>query len=74
MLTLMSNRGQGFMAPLWVHANFAHLAVAAVIFSFIVSLAVYVCSFIGRPRLLALGGNTGNPIYDVHYSLVSFFL
>ncbi|KAL0078847.1 ergosterol biosynthesis ERG4/ERG24 [Phycomyces blakesleeanus] len=62
-MTLMSVRGQGLKLPLWVHANFAHIAVASVIFSFIVSIGVYVYSFFGK-RLLSLGGNTGNHIYD----------
>lgn len=64
MITMMSNKGQGFRAPLWVYDNYAHIATSAVIVAFVVSLAVYIGSFIGGPRLLALGGNTGNPIYD----------
>ncbi|KAI9021757.1 ergosterol biosynthesis ERG4/ERG24 [Phycomyces nitens] len=62
-MTLMSVRGQGLRMPLWVYENFAHIAVASVIFSFIVSIAVYISSFYGN-RLLSLGGNTGNHIYD----------
>ncbi|KAL1935543.1 hypothetical protein VTP01DRAFT_4683 [Rhizomucor pusillus] len=64
MITMISNKGQGFRAPLWVYDNYAHIATSAVIVAFVVSLAVYIGSFIGGPRLLALGGNTGNPIYD----------
>lgn len=62
----MSNKGQGFRAPLWVYDNYAHIAASTIIVAFLVSLAVYIGSFVGGPRLLALGGNTGNPIYDVN--------
>ncbi|KAI8390807.1 ergosterol biosynthesis ERG4/ERG24 [Radiomyces spectabilis] len=63
-MLIMSNRGHGWSMPLWVQANFAQLAVASVIFSFFISITMYICSFLGAPRLLALGGNTGNMIYD----------
>lgn len=71
MLTMMSTKGQGLRTPLWVHENFAHIAVATLIVSFLVSIGVYIKSFYGGPKLLALGGNTGNPIYDVSPSFFS---
>ncbi|KAI9497841.1 ergosterol biosynthesis ERG4/ERG24 [Zychaea mexicana] len=64
MISMLSHKSQGLYAPLWVYHNFPHLAVASLIVAFAVSIGVYVASFIGKPRLLALGGNTGNPIYD----------
>ncbi|KAI9322087.1 ergosterol biosynthesis ERG4/ERG24 [Dichotomocladium elegans] len=64
MIGMMANRGQGYRMPMWVYNNFADLAVASVIFAFLVSIGVYVGSFNDKRRLLSLGGNTGNPIYD----------
>ncbi|KAI7853410.1 ergosterol biosynthesis ERG4/ERG24 [Circinella umbellata] len=64
MISMISHRSQGLRTPVWVYDNFGHLAVASIIIAFVVSIFVYVKSFIGEPRLLALGGNTGNPIYD----------
>ncbi|KAI8145799.1 ergosterol biosynthesis ERG4/ERG24 [Fennellomyces sp. T-0311] len=64
LVTMMSNRGQGYRTPLYVYDHFGDLAVASLIMAFAVSIAVYVTSFVGKPRLLALGGNTGNAIYD----------
>ncbi|KAG0175780.1 hypothetical protein DFQ29_007041 [Apophysomyces sp. BC1021] len=66
MMTMgfMSCRGQGLRLPLWVHANFAHLAAASVVASFVISLGAYIASFVGKQRLLTLQGNTGNPAHD----------
>lgn len=72
MVSMMANRGLGYRTPLYVHDNFAHLAVASIITAFVVSIGVYIKSFVGKPRLLALGGNTGNTIYDV--SILGLFL
>lgn len=48
----------------YVYDHYIGLAFASIIFSYLVSIAVYAASF--KPgKLLALGGNTGNPIYDV---------
>lgn len=48
----------------YVYDHYTGLAFASIIFSYAVSLFVYIGSF--KPgKLLALGGNTGNPIYDV---------
>lgn len=65
MVSMMANRGLGYRTPLYVFDNFEHLAVASIIIAFAVSIGVYIKSFTGNPRLLALGGNTGNAIYDV---------
>ncbi|XP_077361323.1 delta(14)-sterol reductase TM7SF2 isoform X3 [Festucalex cinctus] len=40
------------------------LAACATGASFVLSLYLYVCSFWAPPHALALGGNTGNPLYD----------
>ncbi|KAI9274419.1 ergosterol biosynthesis ERG4/ERG24 [Phascolomyces articulosus] len=64
MISMISHRSQGLATPIWVYDNFGHLAVATVIIAYVVSIAVYIKSFIGGPRLLALGGNTGNILYD----------
>ena len=68
----MGNKGLGYRTPLYVYDNFAHFAVASIIIAFAVSIGVYIKSFTGKPRLLALGGNTGNTIYDVSITLHSF--
>lgn len=62
-LTFMSLRGQGLFMFLWVRDNFADIALFSILCSFVVSFFVYLNSFIGN-KMLALGGNTGNPIYD----------
>ncbi|RCI07221.1 hypothetical protein CU098_013953 [Rhizopus stolonifer] len=63
MIAVMALRGQGWALFLWTRAHFADIALVSVVFSFLVSIAVYVSSFYGH-KMLALGGNTGNPIYD----------
>ncbi|KAI8147973.1 ergosterol biosynthesis ERG4/ERG24 [Fennellomyces sp. T-0311] len=54
----------GSLEPLlFVYDHWIGLVVASIIFSYLISLYVYIKSF--KPdALLALGGNTGNPIYD----------
>lgn len=64
LITVMALRGQGLSIFVWIKVHFADMALFSIIFSFIVSFFVYFRSFIGN-KLLALGGNTGNPIYDV---------
>ena len=53
----------------WVHGNFLALLTAGVAFAYAMSLALYLNSFgkgaeKGGKKLLAKGGDTGNPIYD----------
>ncbi|KAI8988217.1 ergosterol biosynthesis ERG4/ERG24 [Mycotypha africana] len=47
----------------YAYDHYIGLAFASIVFSYAISLAVYLGSF-GRDKLLALGGNSGNPIYD----------
>lgn len=54
----------GLAFPIWVADNFGHLAVASLLVAYLVSISVFVSSFYGQ-KLLALGGNTGNKLYDV---------
>lgn len=63
-LSFMALRGQGWVLFLWVKAHFADIALFSIVVSFLVSIWVYLSSFVGD-KMLALGGNTGNPIYDV---------
>lgn len=73
-------KNTGLKPLLYVYDHYVGLAFASIIFSYIVSFAVYFASF-KRGKLLALGGNTGNAIYDVRYktcqiqspSLIFFF-
>eukprot|EP01012_Entosiphon_sulcatum_P034276 TRINITY_DN4344_c0_g1_i1.p1 TRINITY_DN4344_c0_g1~~TRINITY_DN4344_c0_g1_i1.p1 ORF type:complete len:435 (-),score=53.89 TRINITY_DN4344_c0_g1_i1:382-1686(-) len=46
-----------------IHDLYLPLAAASVAFSFLLSTFLYVSSFIGQ-RVLAVGGNTGNVVYD----------
>lgn len=48
----------------FAYDHYVGLAFASIIFSYAISLGCYLGSF-GEGKLLALGGNTGNPIYDV---------
>jgi hypothetical protein len=66
LITVMSLRGQGFGLFVWIKSHFADMALFSIVFAFFVSFFVYFRSFIGN-KMLALGGNTGNPIYDVSY-------
>ncbi|KAI7905251.1 ergosterol biosynthesis ERG4/ERG24 [Cokeromyces recurvatus] len=63
MIAIMALRGQGWFLFLWVKSHFADIALFSVVFSLLVSICVYISSFFGH-KMLALGGNTGNPIYD----------
>ncbi|CEG81352.1 hypothetical protein RMATCC62417_15567 [Rhizopus microsporus] len=47
----------------YVYDHFASFTLGSILFSYLISLYVYLGSF-GSNKLLALGGNTGNPIYD----------
>jgi hypothetical protein len=66
MMTVMGLRGQGTAIFTWVKQHFSDMVLFGVVFSFIVSFGVYAFSFVGN-KMLALGGNTGNPIYDVSF-------
>ncbi|KAG1462183.1 hypothetical protein G6F46_003690 [Rhizopus delemar] len=63
LLTVMALRGQGWAIFSWTRTHVGDIALVSIVFSFIISLVVYIKSFFGEP-LLSLGGNTGNPIYD----------
>lgn len=59
-------KGPGIAPALWVYEHWVGINVAAILVAFAVSIWVYLNSF--EPgALLALGGNTGNTIYDVSY-------
>ncbi|ORZ09233.1 ergosterol biosynthesis ERG4/ERG24 [Absidia repens] len=62
-MILMTSKSQGLYFPIWVADNFRHFAVASLFIAFLVSIIAYLSSFRGQ-KLLALGGNTGNTIYD----------
>lgn len=47
----------------FVYDNYIAMATASIFFSFLIAFCMYTHSFYGK-RLLALGGNSGNPIYD----------
>ncbi|KAL0095569.1 lamin-B receptor-like protein [Phycomyces blakesleeanus] len=53
----------GLKPLLFVHDHWVGLVVSSIIFSYLVSIFVYFKSF-KKGALLALGGNTGNFIYD----------
>ncbi|KAI8889442.1 ERG4/ERG24 ergosterol biosynthesis protein [Backusella circina FSU 941] len=63
MMTVMALRGQGSAIFVWIKEHFSDIVLFGVVFSFIVSIGVYAFSFVGN-KMLALGGNTGNHIYD----------
>uniref|UniRef100_A0A7S3LQD1 Delta(14)-sterol reductase n=1 Tax=Aplanochytrium stocchinoi TaxID=215587 RepID=A0A7S3LQD1_9STRA len=47
----------------WLYDNYVKLATGAVLFSWILSIFLYSKSF-AKGALLALGGDSGNPVYD----------
>jgi hypothetical protein len=49
---------------MFVYDHWIGLAFSSVMFSYVVALFVYIKSF-APGALLALGGNTGNALYDV---------
>ncbi|CAO3691964.1 unnamed protein product [Umbelopsis ramanniana] len=58
-----ASKGPGIAPALWVYEHWVGINVAAILVAFAVSIWVYLNSF--EPgALLALGGNTGNTIYD----------
>uniref|UniRef100_A0A7N6FM75 Delta(14)-sterol reductase TM7SF2 n=1 Tax=Anabas testudineus TaxID=64144 RepID=A0A7N6FM75_ANATE len=55
----------GLGAPLgYLFELLLPLAVCAIAVSFLLSVYLYIRSFWAPPHALALGGNTGNPLYD----------
>ena len=55
----------------FIYEHWVGLITASVAMSGFQSLYCYISSFFGN-KLLALGGNTGNPIYDVRWPSVSY--
>uniref|UniRef100_A0A7S4L3H8 Delta(14)-sterol reductase ERG24 n=1 Tax=Paramoeba aestuarina TaxID=180227 RepID=A0A7S4L3H8_9EUKA len=55
----------GYFDLAYLHDDFLALASVTIIFAAIMSVYLYVISFMGKNKLLALGGNSGNPIYDM---------
>lgn len=53
----------------FIHERFVGFLTAALTLSVLQALCCYISSFWGN-KLLALGGNTGNPIYDVRLNLL----
>lgn len=53
----------------FAYDHYVGLAFASIIFSYAISLGCYLGSF-GEGKVLALGGNTGNPIYDVSHMAI----
>merc|ERR1711920_176510 len=53
----------GFIRPAWAFDHFPALLFVAVVWSFVMSIALYVLAR-GSGRLLAEGGQTGNTLYD----------
>ncbi|KAI8099699.1 ergosterol biosynthesis ERG4/ERG24 [Halteromyces radiatus] len=62
-MAILTANTQGLTLPLWVVDHFGHFAVASLIVAYCISILVYISSFYGQ-KLLALGGNTGNALYD----------
>ncbi|KAI8070860.1 ergosterol biosynthesis ERG4/ERG24 [Gongronella butleri] len=56
-------KSSGLKPLLFVYDHWVGLAVSSILFSYMISLYVYLKSF-QKDALLALGGNTGNPLYD----------
>jgi Delta14-sterol reductase len=56
-------KGEGFFAD-WVYEKWIGLLTASVVMATLQCIYVYAASF-GGQKLLALGGNSGNFIYDV---------
>jgi hypothetical protein len=54
----------GLKPLVFVYDHWIGLAFSSVMFSYLVALFVYIKSF-APGALLALGGNTGNALYDV---------
>ncbi|CAM0141966.1 erg24, C-14 sterol reductase [Umbelopsis sp. WA50703] len=62
-IAIYCGQGPGIKPALWVYDHWAGLNVAGILFAYAVSFWAYAHSF--EPgALLALGGNTGNAIYD----------
>ncbi|ODV82382.1 ERG4/ERG24 ergosterol biosynthesis protein [Suhomyces tanzawaensis NRRL Y-17324] len=79
LLAILAARAYRFNLNLpelhFIYTHQLQLTLVTIIFSFAMSVFVYVCSFIPttkpngvgtRERILAKGGNSGNPIYDFY--------
>lgn len=68
-IVVYCGQGPGIKPALWIYDHWVGLNVAAILFAYAVSFWAYAHSF--EPgALLALGGNTGNAIYDVSTLLI----
>ncbi|CAO3634194.1 unnamed protein product [Cunninghamella blakesleeana] len=56
-------KDSGLQPLLFVYDHWSGLAISSILFSYAISLFVYLKSF-APDALLALGGNSGNPLYD----------
>ena len=63
LLALAAATFAGWLDPSWVYDNYLPLLTASILFSFALSTFLYARSF-APAALLALGGNTGSPLYD----------
>jgi Delta14-sterol reductase len=62
---VMAGHVGGLFDLTYIYHNLLQLTTAAIAVSYLLSIYLYVSSFIGNKRL-ALGGNTGNMIYDFY--------
>lgn len=63
LIALLAHLKLGLSPLTFVYDHWVGLVTASILFSYLISLAVYIKSF--QPSaLLALGGNTGNALYD----------
>ncbi|AGO11131.1 AaceriAFR346Wp [[Ashbya] aceris (nom. inval.)] len=74
ILCVRWNVTRGDMPELqYIYEHHTDICIITVLFSFVLATLTYICSFLPqlrqnkrgtKERILALGGNTGNPIYD----------
>jgi hypothetical protein len=64
LVALCFLKSAGLWSFQYVYSHFTELAFASIVFSYAISFFVYINSF-NSNKLLALGGNSGNLIYDV---------
>ena len=55
----------------YIYEHWVGLVTASVLMAIFQALYCYISPYLGN-KLLALGGNTGNPIYDVRRPHVSY--
>ncbi|KAG0791767.1 hypothetical protein G6F57_003283 [Rhizopus arrhizus] len=63
LVALCFLKSAGLWSLQYVYSRFTELAFASIVFSYAISFFVYINSF-NSNKLLALGGNSGNLIYD----------